>query len=377
MSKCSIGKKSGHQIWMGSIILLVSSIVFISFSGLIGCSRKKKPQKAKDSSSNQQSQPTAAKRKPKILYINSYHEDYPWCIGLKRGIGNVLGFEIQENGTFDDSQSPIDFEMVSMDTKRNNSDEFCKDVGEKVKKLIDSWQPDVVMTAEDNAAKYVIVPYYKNTDIPFVFGGINWDASPYGFPCKNVTGMLEVALVKELIAELEKYSKGKRIGALGAPTATNRREFAYYQKVLGIKFEECIFVDNLAEFKKAYLEIQKKVDILLLLPPSFLAESKLSVYDQQDASKFILEHATIPSGGLEAWMAPYSLICLAKSPVEQGTWMAKTALEILDGKSPDQIPLTTNKEAKVYLNMPLAKKLGIVFPVELIEQAQLIEDTNR
>ena len=368
MNKCSSEKNSELHIWLGLTFLLIAVILFGYY--FISPVRNQDHKVPKDVSLKKHI--VTNKVRPKILYINSYHEDYPWCIELKRGIGNVLGFEISENGTFDDSRSPIDFKMVSMDTKRNNSDEFCRNAGKELKKIIDLWKPDVVMTAEDNAAKYVIVPYYKNTDIPFVFGGINWDASDYGFPCKNVTGMLEVALVKELITELEKYAKGKRIGALGAATATNRRELAYYKEVLGIKFEKSVFVSNLTEFKKAFLDIQKKVDILLLLPPSFLAENKRSVYDQQEASKFILEHASIPNGGLEAWMAPYSLICLAKSPVEQGTWMAETALEVLGGKSPDQIPLTTNKEAEVYLNMPLAKKLGIIFPVELIEQAQLI-----
>ena len=57
---------------------------------------------------------------------------------------------------------------------------------------------------------------------------------------------------------------------------------------------------------------------------------------------------------------------------EQGEWAAETALEILAGKSPKEIPIVTNKEAKIYLNMPLAKRLGIQFPMELINSANFI-----
>ncbi|MCK5194670.1 MAG: hypothetical protein KAQ71_12730, partial [Desulfobulbaceae bacterium] len=57
-----------------------------------------------------------------------------------------------------------------------------------------------------------------------------------------------------------------------------------------------------------------------------------------------------------------------------GWWAGKTALRILDGTSPSDIPVTTNKESRVYLNMGLAKQLGIKFPMELIEKATFLEN---
>jgi len=68
-------------------------------------------------------------------------------------------------------------------------------------------------------------------------------------------------------------------------------------------------------------------------------------------------------------MAPFVLITFATHPEEQGRWAATTALKILSGTPPSQIPVVTNKAARVILNMRLAKKLGIRFPMELIDRA--------
>jgi hypothetical protein len=68
------------------------------------------------------------------------------------------------------------------------------------------------MATRRNASKYLIVPHYKGTDLPFVFCGVNWETSTYGFPCKNVTGMIEVNQVKDINSNLRRYAKGDRIG---------------------------------------------------------------------------------------------------------------------------------------------------------------------
>jgi hypothetical protein len=52
---------------------------------------------------------------------------------------------------------------------------------------------------------------------------------------------------------------------------------------------------------------------------------------------------------------------------------AGAALKIIDGKNPADIPIVTNKRAKIFLNMVLAKKMGIKFPMSLIEHAQFVE----
>jgi hypothetical protein len=69
-----------------------------------------------------------------------------------------------------------------MDTKRNKKEEEKRRAALKAKELIESWKPGVVITADDNAAKYLLQPYFRDHKIPFVFCGVNWNVDEYGFP---------------------------------------------------------------------------------------------------------------------------------------------------------------------------------------------------
>ncbi len=294
----------------------------------------------------------------KVLVINSYHTGYAWSDDIEAGVLKVF-----------DRHPEIELKFHRMDTKRNASEEFKKTAGIKAKDLIESWKPDVVIASDGSASKYVIVPYYKDVDLPFVFCGVNWDAKPFGFPFKNVTGMVEVAFIDELFRTLRPYAKGDRVGFLAPERGSTRKDLYFYEKFSRIKFSEKTFVKDFSEWKTAYLNLQKSVDILFVLPWQGIKD-----WDEDGAVNFVLKHTEIPSGIMLELMAKYVLACFAKYGSEQGEWAANTALEILMGKNPGEIPVTTNKKAKVILNMKLAKKLGVKFPMELIERASFVEE---
>ena len=81
----------------------------------------------------------------KCLFISSYHRGYAWSDGVERGVRSVL-----------DGQCEL--KQLDMDTKRHKDVESIKQKTLEAKALIESWQPDVVITADDNAAKYIIKP---------------------------------------------------------------------------------------------------------------------------------------------------------------------------------------------------------------------------
>jgi ABC-type uncharacterized transport system substrate-binding protein len=64
---------------------------------------------------------------------------------------------------------------------------------------------------------------------------------------------------------------------------------------------------------------------------------------------------------------------MTKIGEEQGAWAGKTALAILKGKAPSSIPVAANKEAKLFLNVKIASRAGIVFKPELVAAAQVIK----
>jgi hypothetical protein len=134
------------------------------------------------------------------------------------------------------SQSPVELVVWRMDTKRNIDTVWRKAQALKIIDYIKTWEPDVVLLSDDNAAIFLGVPYLLDSQIPVVFCGTNWDASQYGFDKKNnITGMVEVSLIEPLVRLLRQHAKGERLGVIGADTLSDRRDSQYYQTVLGIK----------------------------------------------------------------------------------------------------------------------------------------------
>jgi ABC-type uncharacterized transport system substrate-binding protein len=292
----------------------------------------------------------------KILFIDSYHEGYAWSDGI------VEGFKVAVKG------KGTDVKIIHMDTKRNNEVEFKKKAALKAKAMIEEFKPDVVVAADDNASKYLIVPFYKDADLPFVFCGLNWDASVYGFPCSNVTGMVEVAPVPQLIEQLAPYAKGDRIGYLAPDILSARKDTAYYGSVFGVNMTN-YFAKDMKDWQKGFVELQQTVDILVFGSHGGLYDDR-----REELKTFVEENTIIPTGAIHDFMAEYALIGFAKVAQEQGFWAGTTALRIIDGASPADIPVVKNKQGTLIVNTRIAEAAGIQIPFEMIQAAhQIIE----
>ncbi len=291
----------------------------------------------------------------KILYIDSYHEGYAWSDSITAGIKSII------------DTSGATLKIFRMDTKNNTSETFKQEAARKARVLVADWEPDVVITSDDNAAKYFIVPYFNNSELPIVFCGINWDASVYGLPFKNTTGMLEISPIDNLIYTLGKYAKGERIGFLESDTFSARKEVENLKKEFGYEFNER-FVEGFDEWKKYFKEFQLSVDILIM------GNSVNTIgWNDEEAYQFVLANTEIPTGTNLDWMAKFALVSFMKRASEQGRWAAMAALKILNGTSPSEIPITQNKEGTVALNLSIAKKLGIRFNTMMLKGATIIK----
>jgi ABC-type uncharacterized transport system substrate-binding protein len=197
-----------------------------------------------------------------------------------------------------------------------------------------------------------------------VFCGVNWDASDYGFPTQNITGMIEVQLIDRILATLKKYARGDRVGFIKGDDLSARKEALFYEARFNIEIDKR-FVKNYSQWKDAYLDLQEKSDLLLVGNNESIPD-----WDPAAAKRFVEAHTTVPTGNWDTWMKDYALVTFATVPAEQGQWAAETALKILDGTSPGEIPVVTNKKAEIYRNMRIAKKLKIVFPIEFIRRSR-------
>ena len=76
---------------------------------------------------------------------------------------------------------------------------------------------------------------------------------------------------------------------------------------------------------------------------------------------FVGENNSVENGGLATYSVDY---------YELGKLTAKQAVRILEnGETPANMPIEYLSENKLYINMDLAKQLGIEIPADLAEKA--------
>jgi len=302
----------------------------------------------------------SSEEKPKkVLFVNSYHKGYVWSDGIEKGI-----FNIKNKSTLN-----IELKSIEMDSKNNTSIIFKKEAALKVKKILELFKPDVVIACDDNASKYLILPYYSKSNLPFIFCGLNADPKEYNFPSKNVTGMREVELIKESIHFIKQYTKGSTLGHLGADNISERKIAARIEELTGQKTKKH-FVSSVKEWKKHYLLLQKSVDIVSL---STFSPYTLKKEIRNELSSFVKNNTLLPSISWSSTSSDFSLLTFAKIPEEQGEWAMKTAIRLLKGEKIKDIPVSRNKKAKIYVNLSLMKTLNIVLPFEILENAVIKE----
>lgn len=300
----------------------------------------------------------------KLVYVNSYHKGDAWSDGIENGLFKALGIPLGPEHPFDPSLSRIQIQVIRMDTKRNPGPAFAEKAARKAQALIEDWRPDIVVASDDNACRYLIAPCYRNRDLPVVFCGVNRDASAYGFPAPNITGMVEISFYRETIELLKTFARGDRLGLIGAEDPSNRKEADHLKQTAAIREQDIRLVSTYGEWKKQYLSLQESLDLLI-----WISHDSIQGWNSGEAERFILNHTRIVSGCVSETHVRFTLLGRVSIAEEQGWWAGKTALKILDGTSPGQIPVTANKHSKLFLNMKLARRMEIAFPMELVEMA--------
>lgn len=287
---------------------------------------------------------------PKCVYISSYHIGYSWSDEIEKSLKNVL-------------KNECEIIQFNMDSKRNKNIDYIKEKALEAKNLIEKIKPQVVITSDDNAAKYVIKKYFNNSEIPFVFCGINWTAKEYNFSYKNTTGMIEITPIKELYNLAKSLTFGKKALFIGDDTITDKKDFSHFLNFANknsITLDGAL-VNTLEDWKSAYKSAQEKYDFIILGHNSAIAN-----WDEESIKKFLLKNSKKLVLTTYNWMMPYSMVGLIIKPQEQGFWAGNTAKAILGGFPISQIAITTNKTWNTSINLKLLERSNIKLPRQLM-----------
>ena len=282
----------------------------------------------------------------KCMLVMSYHKGYAWNDGVETGVRKLLS-------------QKCELTTFYMDTKRNKGDAFAKKQALLAKQQIEDIKPDVVIATDDNASRYLVMPYYKDAELPIVFCAVNWTAKKYGYPYKNVTGMIEVAPIQPLLEVVKKtVNNFNNAIYLGADTFTERKNFNRFRDVYGRQGVnvEGYFAKNLNEWA-SYFSKAQSADFIILG-----SNAGINDWDRLKADEIVQSSGKTFTVTNHHWMSPYTMFSITKIPEEQGEWAGEVALAILGGMQPSQIPIRANRKWRTYINQYLLKLSGISIP---------------
>jgi len=289
----------------------------------------------------------------KCLLVFSYHKGYEWNDGIDKGVTQRL-------------EGICELKKIYLDTKRNQSVAFGKAAGLKAKQVIDEYKPHVLIAADDNASRYVVEPFYKNTSLPVVFCGLNWTASEYGYPYKNATGMVEVAPIVPLLKNIQRSIDIVKQGVyLSSDVITEHKDFLRYKKEYNDRGVDLnpVFVSTLDQWKAAYLDAQSADFIIINNNAGINNWEKSAVID------FVGKHSQTLTVTNYRWMMSYAMLGMTKDPVEQGRWAGDVASAILDGLPVENIPITINKSWHLFVNQKLIQAAGVTLSNRILNYA--------
>jgi hypothetical protein len=288
----------------------------------------------------------------RVFWLESYHEGYAWTDSLQTAITSTLyGHDVE-------------LKIFHMDTKRNKSEKAILAAAKKAVTLIKNYKPDIVIASDDNASKYVVMPYFRNASVPFVFCGVNNSVEKYNYPYKNVTGIIELDPISSLVFSLSRFKSVHRVGYLAGDTNTSRILYDIYSTQQTRFLCKPYFVTTFGGWKNAFLRAQREVDILIVGNISAIKGWNGSL-----AQEFVMNQTAIPTGCLLEFLTPYAFLGCIKLPEEQGRWAAKTVLKVLDGTPVSDIEVAKPHEYKLIINNKIADKLGIKLPKSYIKKA--------
>lgn len=301
----------------------------------------------------------------KILHISSYNKGYQWADDIDNGIRQTLN-----------SIKP-DYRVFYMDTKRKNTPEEMNLAATNARNLIKSWNPTVIIVSDDNATELVAAKM-KDTKYKFVFTGVNNEPEAYGFPTKNITGVLERPDAKSVIDLLKKLKpNAKKIALLSDNSETSAIIAKQIKPVIcnqaGITLIDTHLTNSASDFKEHVKQYQTKADAIFLINFHTLKDNNNKVLSGFDMIHWITKNSKIPEVGLYTFVPlDGGLAASTVNGVLQGNKAGEKTLRIIKGESPASIKIEIAGGNKIFVNTVRAKQLGIKIPQSVINKAILV-----
>ena len=301
----------------------------------------------------------------KVLVVMSYEDDYLWTSEIREGIEQAFGNSAELN-------------FFYMNTKKELSKGPQR--AEEAYQLYLKLQPDGVIAADDNAQSMFVVPYLRNkVKTPVMFCGVNGDPEHYGYPAKNVSGILERYHFEETIAlnrQLDERIKRFVFMSKDSPTA-DMEELQLNRLIEENKLSSELVAFLRPRTRQQVLDMAResrgKADLMIVGSLQGVTDEAGEPLIEIDVLAEVFRAFNKPSGAINAYTVKRgALAAVIKTGQEQGKVASRMLLRAMQGTPLSELPITRNYRGSRMINVTTMKQLGIVPKPISLRGAELI-----
>jgi hypothetical protein len=127
-------------------------------------------------------------------------------------------------------------------------------------------------------------------------------------PCRNVTGMLEVSLIPQILDTVRPLAKGTRIAMLGNDNETDRMEGRMIPQRFGVHWCAEHYVKTFEEWKTVYKELQTATDIIF-----WYGLVGIKDWSDEEAKAIVLQETRVITCSSQYYMAEFVLVGIGRA----------------------------------------------------------------
>ncbi|MFG0247829.1 MAG: ABC transporter substrate-binding protein [Phycisphaeraceae bacterium JB051] len=303
----------------------------------------------------------------KVLVVQSYHQGYPWVDDIDTGISKAL------------ASTGIEVKTFYMDTKRKTGEDWKIESGKEAMAQVESFKPDVVITADDNAQKYFAASLAGKAGAPqVIFCGVNADPADYGFPAANVTGIIERPHFAQTIGLYQKINPAiKNLVMISddSITSENTVKFCKLQKT-PVPITAYEHPTTWEQWQKAVADAGENADAIVMF--NYHTVKKSADDAQSMAPKQVMDwtinNSKVPVISLLTFGVQDGALCgIAEDGREHGYLAANLAKQLIgSSKQAGEFPVARTQRGLVMLNLKTAELLKAKVPYAMIKAAKVL-----
>ncbi len=326
--------------------------------------------------------PVVAAAGQRVFIVYSYHPGYFWQQDEERGIREALkGMDLV-------------FASYCLDSKRHQEESWLEQQLKICLEQIKAFQPDVIVTCDDNATRSVGRAFLKRKT-PVVFLGLNGEPEDYGLveagkrlhPGGNITGVLERHYYRDAAALLQTILlannvKVEKLDVVTDDSYTSNALLKFLRKKSWKTLWEQVLLppaSTFSQLKKQIQEINRAGHAACIYNLETLKDEAGRYVPDLKVITWTSQHLSMPSISFHAmYLERGAALCgVVVSGRTQGYHAGLKVKQILRGSAVGNIPVDQPPKGTVIVNVSVARRLGIRIPLEILLSADILYDDEK